>query len=70
MFGFYTPTLRPPDMIPGQVRLLRSLIAGREGSMYRIVLASDTNGTYLPRSSASPAPAGAASPAADASSAP
>ena len=29
-FGFYTPTLRTTDLIPGQVRLLRSLLAGRE----------------------------------------
>ena len=29
-FGFYTPTIRKTDLIPGQVRLLRSLLAGRE----------------------------------------
>ena len=32
VFGFYTPTLRTTDLIPGQVRLLRSLLAGREDS--------------------------------------
>ncbi len=30
VFGFYTPSLRTTDMIPGQVRLLRSLLTGRE----------------------------------------
>lgn len=53
VFGFYTPTLRTPDLIPGQVRLLRSLLAGREGSLRRIVLASDTTGTYETRAGAS-----------------
>lgn len=60
VFGFYTPTLRPPDLIPGQVRLLRSLIAGREATVLRVVLASDTSGTYVPRST----PAAGASPGA------
>ena len=27
VFGFYTPTLRTTDLIPGQVRLLRSMLA-------------------------------------------
>ncbi len=31
VFGFYTPTLRTTDLIPGQVRLLRSLLAGQGG---------------------------------------
>ncbi len=30
VFGFYTPSLRTPAIIPGQVRLLRSLLVGRE----------------------------------------
>ena len=30
-FGFYTPTIRRTDLIPGQVRLLRSLLAGQRG---------------------------------------
>ena len=33
VFGFYTPTLRTTDLIPGQVRLLRSLLAGREDAV-------------------------------------
>ena len=48
VFGFYTPTLRTTELIPGQVRLLRSLLAGREGSVARVVLADDESGTYVP----------------------
>jgi cell division protein FtsQ len=54
VFGFYTPTLRPPALIAGQVRLLRSLLAGREDGVDRVVLASDTSGTYVARPSARP----------------
>ncbi|HYM84567.1 MAG TPA: FtsQ-type POTRA domain-containing protein, partial [Candidatus Dormibacteraeota bacterium] len=60
VFGFYTPSQRTTDMIPGQVRLLRSLLAGREPSVGRVVLASATDGTYVPRAT----PKGSASPAA------
>lgn len=62
IFGFYTPSLRTTDLIPGQVRLLRSLLIGREPLIERVILASDTDGTYVPRptprpsSSASHAP--------------
>ncbi|MER3418385.1 MAG: hypothetical protein C4343_04640, partial [Chloroflexota bacterium] len=49
VFGFYTPTLRPTTMIPGQVRLLRSLLLDREATVARVVLASETEGTYVPR---------------------
>jgi len=51
IFGFYTPSLRTTELIPGQVRLLRSLLDGREPQVGRVVLASATDGTYLPRSS-------------------
>jgi POTRA domain, FtsQ-type len=51
VFGFYTPSLRRPDLIPGQVRLLRSLLAGREPLVQSVILASDTSGTYVPRPS-------------------
>jgi len=54
VFGFYTPTLRTTDLIPGQVRLLRSLLYGREAKVGRIILADDRNGTYIPRGSAPP----------------
>jgi hypothetical protein len=43
-------------MIPGQVRLLRSLIAGREASVARVILASETDGTYIPRPSPEASP--------------
>jgi hypothetical protein len=49
VFGFYSPATRPTDMIPGQVRLLRSLLLGREGEVRRVILASDSSGTYVPR---------------------
>ena len=48
VFGFYGHVLRAPDLIPGQVRLLRSLLYGREAQLARIVLADDRNGTYVP----------------------
>ena len=54
VFGFYTPSLRTPDLISGQVRLLRSLLDGREATVERVILASETDGTYIPR--ATPAP--------------
>ncbi len=54
VFGFYTPTLRTTDLIPGQVRLLRSLLYGREANVGRVILADDRSGTYLPRGSATP----------------
>lgn len=62
VFGFYTLSLRTPELIPGQVRLLRSLLEGREATVRRVILASDTSGTYLPRSSPSrdAAPGGSA----------
>ncbi len=58
VFGFYTPELRTTELIPGQVRLLRSLLTGREAQITRVVLADDRNGTYVPRGGAlqSPAP--------------
>jgi hypothetical protein len=49
VFGFYSPATRPTDMIPAQVRLLKSLLDGREGALSRIILASGTDGTYIPR---------------------
>ncbi len=49
-FGFYTPTLRTPELVPGQVRLLRSLIARvGEGKIATILLADTINGTYTVR---------------------
>ena len=60
VFGYYTPSQRTTDMIPGQVRLLASLLAGREAAVARVVLASATDGTYVPR--ATPKPSAAGSP--------
>jgi hypothetical protein len=56
VFGFYTPTIRTTALIPGQVRLLRSLLAGREATVERVVLASETDGTYVPRATTKPTP--------------
>lgn len=56
VFGFYTPTLRPPALVPEQVRLLRSLLVDREAEVGRVILASATDGTYVPRPSPSPSP--------------
>jgi hypothetical protein len=56
VFGFYTPTLRPPTLIAQQVQCLRSLLASGEQQMDTIYLApeGDRCGTYLPRESPSP----------------
>jgi hypothetical protein len=49
VFGFYSPSLRSTEIIPGQVRLLRSLLAGREARVARVILADAQNGTYVPK---------------------
>jgi hypothetical protein len=56
VFGFYTPSLRSPEMIPGQVRLLRSLLLEQgERNVARVILASPTDGTFTtPRPSVEP----------------
>ena len=56
IFGFYTASLRTPELVPGQVRLLRSLMIGREPLIERVILASDTDGTYIPKPTPTPAP--------------
>jgi cell division septal protein FtsQ len=48
-FGVYTPSIRRPDMIPGQVRLLKSFLAGRELQVKTVTLADERNGTYVER---------------------
>ncbi len=58
VFGFYTPSLRTTAMIPDQVRLLRSLLVGREPEVQQVILASGTDGTYTPRAT----PPGSPSP--------
>ncbi len=66
VFGYYTPTLRSPDLIPAQVRLLRSLLATGEAGIGRVTLATATDGTYVPAPSPSvrpsAAPSGSATP--------
>jgi cell division septal protein FtsQ len=62
VFGFYTPSQRTTDMIPGQVRLLRSLLTGREDAVARVTLASTTDGTYVPRVTPTPSPAASGKP--------
>jgi hypothetical protein len=54
VFGFYTPTLRTTELIPGQVRLLRSLLAGQEDAIQRVILADDRSGTILPKPTPEP----------------
>ncbi len=49
LFGVYTPSLRPTDLILGQVQLLRSFLAGRESSVKSVTLADDRNGTFVSR---------------------
>lgn len=64
VFGIYSATIRPTDMIPGQVRLLRSLLANRETRIGWVILADDQAGTYTakgvrplpPTESPSPSP--------------
>lgn len=56
IFGFYTASLRTPELVPGQVRLLRSLMIGREPLIERMILASETDGTYIPKATPTPAP--------------
>jgi hypothetical protein len=46
VFGFFGPEIRGPAMIPEQVRLLGSLLAGREQQLLRVVLAGPNEGTY------------------------
>lgn len=49
VFGLYSPSVRSPDLIAGQVQLLKSLLADREPTVARIYLAGDRSGTYVPR---------------------
>ncbi len=46
VFGFYTPTIRRTDLIPGQVRLLKSLLLGREETIATVILAGEREGTF------------------------
>jgi hypothetical protein len=46
VFGFYGSEIRGPQMIPEQVRFLRSFVAGREPQLLRVVLAGSSEGTF------------------------
>jgi cell division septal protein FtsQ len=49
-FGFYTPSLRPPDRIPEQVRTLSNVLAGfGEATIATVTLAGDQSGTFTRR---------------------
>lgn len=54
VFGFYTPSQRKTELIPGQVRLLRSLLVDREAEIERIILGDDDSGTYVPKRTPKP----------------
>jgi len=62
IFGMYTPTLRPTDLIPPQVQCLRSLIGQGEHDLRTIYLSpmDERCGTFVdgpaPRTTASPIP--------------
>ncbi|HUR17110.1 MAG TPA: FtsQ-type POTRA domain-containing protein [Candidatus Limnocylindrales bacterium] len=56
VFGHYTPTLRPVDLIDRQVQCLRTRLAAGEADVVVIYLAplDDACGTYLPRTTRAP----------------
>lgn len=56
VFGYYTASLRTTELIPGQVRLLRSLLYGREDALEWVILASATDGTYVAKPTPTPKP--------------
>lgn len=56
VFGIYSATIRPTSLIPGQVRLLRSFLAGRETRIGWVILADDQAGTYTPKGVRPPPP--------------
>jgi hypothetical protein len=70
VFGIYSATIRPTSMIPGQVRLLRSLLAGRESRIGWVILADDQAGTYTAKGVRPPPPGVEPSPSPSLSPAP
>ena len=57
VFGVYTPTLRPPDIIPAQVQCLASLLAAQgETRVSTVYLFPDGDrcGTFIAREAATP----------------
>ncbi len=59
VFGIYSATIRPPEMLPGQVRLLRSLLAERERKIGWVILADGQAGTFTEPGVRPPTPPGA-----------
>lgn len=53
-FGFYGLSLRTPELIPGQVQLLKTLLVGREPAVKTVILADDREGTYVPKATPKP----------------
>ena len=56
IFGFYGRSQRTPELIPGQVQLLAKSLVGREAKIESIVLADETDGTWVLKPSANPSP--------------
>ena len=56
VFGIYSATIRPAEMLPGQVRLLRSLLAEHERKVGWIILADGQAGTFTAPGVRPPAP--------------
>jgi hypothetical protein len=48
LFGHYTPTIQPPDIIPAQVQCLRWLLASEERKLeqVRLALSDEACGTF------------------------
>lgn len=64
VFGIYSVTIRPTSMIPGQVRLLRSVLAGRETRIGWVILADEQAGTYTAKGVRPPSPSAEPTPTA------
>jgi hypothetical protein len=62
IFGFYGPSLRTTELIPGQVQLLKTLLVGREATVKTVILADDRDGTFIPKPT--PKPSGSPKPSA------
>lgn len=60
VFGIYVRSLRTPDLIDDQVQLLAHLLAGREATVAKVILADAREGTFIPK--ASPAPSATPKP--------
>lgn len=50
LFGHYTLTIQPPDVIPAQVQCLRWLLAAEERDLHeaRLAVSDDSCGTFIP----------------------